>query len=76
MTNLICQRNVPQDAVALGESNGAFSNEVTVKITGQELKSGILSEANLDKVYIVPSKIQSKQLAKLRAKLNKRSGRP
>ncbi len=76
MSNLVCQRNVPQDAVTLGESNGAFSNEVTVKITGQELKTGILSEENLDKFRIVPSKIQSKQLAKLRAKLNKRSGRP
>jgi hypothetical protein len=75
MKNLVGQGNAQQDSLTLDESNGAFSNEVTVKIIGQAVKSDILSEMSL-KFRTVPSKIKSKQLDRLKAKLNKRSGRP
>lgn len=76
MTELMVERTVSQDAVVIGVDSGAISNEVTVTLTSQELQTGILSEDNLNKVRIVPSRIQAKQLDRIRHKLNKRSGRP
>lgn len=76
MTELIVERTVPQDAVVIGVDSGAVSNEVTVTLTSQELQTGMLTEENLNKFRIVPSRIQAKHLDRIRHKLNKRSGRP
>lgn len=57
-------------------SDGKSSNSVTCNLTADELRSGILTEENASKVYIVvPSKLQQKQLDRIKQKLNKRSGK-
>lgn len=56
-------------------SDGKSSNSVTCNLTADELRSGILTEANADKVRIVPSRLQQKQLDRIKQKLNKRSGK-
>lgn len=76
MTELIVKRTIQQDALVIGVDSGAVSNEVTVSLTGQELQTGILTEENLNKFRIVPSRIQAEHLNRIRNKLNKRSGRP
>jgi len=56
-------------------SDGKSSNSVTCNLTADELRSGILTEENASKVYIVPSKLHQKQLDRIKQKLNKRSGK-
>ncbi len=68
-------RIIPEDAVVGGDRVDISSNNTFV-ITAEEVASGKLSHENSQNLRIVPSRLQQRELDRIKRKTKFRSGKP